>query len=185
MQRELVARAQAGDRDAFTSLIAQSADRLFNVARLILRRDDLAEDAVQDALVNAWTALRGLRDPEKFDAWVHRLLVHACYRAARRERDQRSVEVRELSVDERRTPDAQQSLARRDQMERGFRRLVPDQRAALVLHFYLDLADGPAAEILNVPIGTYKARLSRATTALRAALEADERHVTLPRESTT
>jgi RNA polymerase sigma-70 factor, ECF subfamily len=183
MQRELVARAQAGDRGAFTSLVTQSADRLYDLARLILRRDDLAEDAVQDALVNAWTALRGLRDPDKFDAWVHRLLVHACYRTAGRERDQRTVDVRQLAIDEPRSPDSQQSFARRDQIERGFRRLVPDQRAVLVVHFYLDLADGPAAEILDIPIGTYKARLSRATSALRAALEADERQAALTRES--
>jgi RNA polymerase sigma-70 factor, ECF subfamily len=180
MQQELVARARAGDHDAFTTLVAGSVDRLFNVARLILRSDELAEDAVQDALVGAWTALRGLRDPDRFDAWIHRLLVNACYRASRQERVRRGVEVRALPMDGARASDTQQAdtqhtLAARDQLERGFRRLSPDQRAVLVVHFYVDLPDAQAAEVLDVPIGTFKSRLNRATVALRAALEADER----------
>jgi RNA polymerase sigma-70 factor (ECF subfamily) len=179
MRRELVVRAQAGDHDAFTSLVAGSLQRLYDVARLILRRDDLAEDAVQEALVRAWVALRGLRDPDRFDAWIHRLVVHACYRAAKREGGRRSVEVRDLEMDGPRTPDTQQALANRDQLERGFRRLTPEQRAVLVVHYFLDQPDEAAAEILDIPIGTLKSRLSRATVALRAALEADERP-TLP-----
>ena len=85
-------------------------------------------------------------------------------------------------MDGPRTPDSQQSLAMRDQLERGFRRLSPDQRAVLVTHYYLDLSDGEAAEVLDVPIGTYKSRLNRATTALRAALEADDRQMIVAKE---
>jgi RNA polymerase sigma-70 factor (ECF subfamily) len=182
MQRDLVLRAQMGDHEAFTALVAESAQRLYGVARLILRRDDAAEDAVQEAFVKAWVAIRGLRDADKFDAWIHRLLVRACYRAARREGGRRTAEVRELPMDGPRTPDSQQSLAIRDQLERGFRRLSADQRAVLVAHFYLDLSDAEAAEVLEVPVGTIKSRLSRATTALRAALEADDRQMIVAKE---
>ena len=76
-------------------------------------------------------------------------------------------------------PDGQQALALRDQLERGFRRLPPDQRAVLVLHFYLDLPDAQVADALGVPLGTMKSRLHRATAALRAALEADDRRAIL------
>jgi RNA polymerase sigma-70 factor (ECF subfamily) len=182
MQRDLVVRAQQGDHEAFTALAAGSLQRLYGVARLILRRDDLAEDAVQEAFVKAWVAIRGLRDPDRFDAWIHRLLVHACYRAARQEGGRRSVEVHELPLDGPRTPDTQQSVAMRDQLERGFRRLSADQRAVLVAHYYLDLSDGEAADVLDVPIGTLKSRLNRATIAMRAALEADDRPSDLTRE---
>lgn len=175
MQRDLVVRAQAGDHDAFTTLIAGSLRDWYGIARLILRRDDLAEDAVQDALVKAWVAIRGLRDPNRFDAWIRRLLIHACYRAARLQGGRRRVEVRELPVDAVRTPDTQRSLANRDLLERGFRRLSPDQRAVLVAHYYLDLSDASAAEALDIPLGTLKSRLNRATAALRTALEADDR----------
>ena len=86
MQAELVARAQQGDREAFSELAAVVAPRLHATARLILGQPDRADDAVQDALVEAWRDLRGLRDPERLDAWLHRLLVRACNRHAIRNR---------------------------------------------------------------------------------------------------
>jgi DNA-directed RNA polymerase specialized sigma24 family protein len=77
MQHDLVVRAHAGDLDSFAALTAGRTDRLFAVARLILRDDEQAADAVQDSLLQAWLNLRGLRDPDRFDAWLHRLLVRA------------------------------------------------------------------------------------------------------------
>jgi RNA polymerase sigma-70 factor, ECF subfamily len=67
------------------------------------------------------------------------------------------------------------SLADRDQLERGFRRLKPEQRAVVVLHFYVGLRVPEIAETLGIPSGTVKSRLHYATTVLRAALEADAR----------
>ncbi|HEY8198675.1 MAG TPA: RNA polymerase sigma factor [Candidatus Limnocylindrales bacterium] len=164
-QREFVVRAQAGDHEAFTVLVTGRIEQLFVTARLILRSQDAAEDAVQDALVRAWVGLRGLRDPARFDAWLHRLLVNACYRAARRERGRRLVELKVLRTDGPPVPDGQRQLAARDQLERGFARLPPAQRAVLVLHHYLGLPDAEAAEVLGIPLGTMKSRLSRATAA--------------------
>jgi RNA polymerase sigma-70 factor, ECF subfamily len=175
MKRDLVVRAQHGDHEAFTALVAASLDRLYAAARLILRSQDRAEDAVQDTLVRAWVGLRGLRDPERFDAWLHRLLVNACYRVSRRERGRSLVEIHVLPGAGPVVRDSQRGLAVRDQLERGFRRLPPDQRAVLVLHYYLELRDAEAAAALDIPVGTMKSRLNRATAALRAALDADDR----------
>ena len=175
MERDLVIRAQRGDLDAFSALTVGRTNRLFAAARLILRDDEHAADAVQDALLQAWLDLRGLRDPDRFDAWLHRLLVRACYHAAKRHRDR---EVAELAIDstvEPMTPDGQRGLAVRDQLDRGFRRLSPEQRAVIVLHHYLGLSLAESAEVLAIPLGTMQSRLSRATQAMRAALEADER----------
>jgi RNA polymerase sigma-70 factor (ECF subfamily) len=82
-------------------------------------------------------------------------------------------------------PDAAGPTADRDQLERGFRRLSPEERAVLVVHYYLGMTEREAAAVLDLPIGTVKSRLSRATTALRAALEAEERALVLTKESTT
>jgi RNA polymerase sigma factor (sigma-70 family) len=182
MQQDLVVRAQHGDHDAFSALAAVSIGRLLAVARLILRDEDGAHDAVQEALVGAWLDIRGLRDPARFDAWLRRLLVRSCYRAAKRERSRRLFEVPLLPTDGRSTPDSQAALAARDVLERAFRRLPTEHRAVLVLHHYLDLPDGEAADILDIPIGTFKSRLNRASVALRAAVEADERR-TISQES--
>ena len=175
MQRDLVVRAQRGDLDAFSALTAGTTNRLFGAARLILRDDEHAADAVQDALLQAWLDIRGLRDPDRFDAWLHRLLVRACYRAAKRSRQRAVVELALDSTLELMTPDAQRAVAVRDQLDRGFRRLSPEQRVVVVLHHYLGLSLAESAEALAIPLGTMQSRLSRATQAMRAALDADER----------
>jgi len=77
VDQDLVEQAQRGDREAFAILARTRGDRLFGIARRILHDIDLAEDAVQQALVIAWRELPRLRDPERFDAWLQRLLVHA------------------------------------------------------------------------------------------------------------
>ena len=174
MDRDLVEAARNGDRDAYVDLIRVRADRLFMIAHRILRDVDRAEDALQDALVIAWRDLKGLRDPDRFDAWLQRLLVNVCIGQARRERH-RVARLRVLPVDGPAAPDELLSVADRDQLERGFRRLPPDQRAILVMHHFLGLAPSEIAETLGIPAGTARSRLHHAHRAMRAALEADAR----------
>lgn len=182
MQRDVVLRASTGDHDAFASLATDAYGRLHRTARLILRREDLASDAVQEALTSAWLHIRAVRDPDRFDAWLNRLVVRACYRELRRTR-RGPIEIHVETMESTGVNDAAGSLADRDQLERGFERLSPEHRAVLVVHHYLGLADGEAATVLSVPIGTYKSRLNRAHGSLRAALEAVERVAGTTRES--
>ena len=182
MIRDLVLRAQQGDVEAFSSLTAGRTARLYAVARLILRDDDLAADAVQEALFQAWRDIRALRDPDRFDGWLHRLLVHRCYGAAKRDRNRRQLEIR-FATESPMTGDTQRALAIRDELERGFRRLTTDQRTILVLRHYVGLSLAEAADVLGVPMGTVQSRLNRATQAMRAALEADERAADLAAEA--
>jgi len=183
MHDALVAQAQAGDLEAFSLLTVARTNRMFAVARLILRDDEQAADAVQDALLQAWRDVRGLRDVTRFDAWLHRLLVRSCYRAARRRRNRRIVELKLAWATEPMIPDTQRDVAVLDQLERGFARLSADQRAPIVLHHYLGLSLAESAEILGIPLGTMQSRLSRATQAMRAALEADERLTSVTAEA--
>lgn len=173
MQAELVELARSGDREAFAVLAGGSVDRLYAVARLILRDAELAEDATQEALVRAWRDLPSLRDAERFDAWLYRLIARACADIGRRRRRWRA-EARIL-VAERTEPDSASTLANRDELERGLRRLTPAQQAILVLHFYVGLSPSEAADALDIPVGTAKSRLHYALEALRAAIQADER----------
>lgn len=182
MQRDLVLRASTGDHDAFTSLATGAYARLHRTARLILRREDLASDAVQEALTSAWLHIRAVRDPERFDAWLNRLVVRACHHELRRAK-RGLIEIHVSRIEPTGVDDSTASLADRDQLERGFARLSAEHRAVLVVHYYLGLPDAEAATVLDVPIGTYKSRLNRAHLSLRAALEADERRARLVRES--
>jgi RNA polymerase sigma factor (sigma-70 family) len=183
MQADLVARAINGDHDAFSILAAGAVDRLHRTAWLILRSDQDAADAVQESLLAAWLHIAAVRDPDRFDAWLNRLLVHACYRLAKRATRRT---VREIPIDVFDAPgsgDVQDALATRDQLERAFRRLTPEQRAALVVHHFLGLPDAEAARVLEITLGTFKSRLHRASVAMRAAVEADERVPTAVKES--
>lgn len=181
MGRELVEQAVAGDHDSFVMVAAAAYGRLHAIARLILRDEDAASDAVQEALTSAWLHIRAVRDPDRFDAWLNRLAVHASYREARRRRA-RVVEIRVDQIDAPDGWDAVGAVDARDQLERGFRRLGPEQRAVLVVHHYLQLSDAEAAAVLGIPVGTVKSRLNRATIALRAAIEADDRAPGVTRE---
>lgn len=173
-QRELVERAGRGDHDAFALLAGASVARLEAVARLILRDGELARDAVQEAYIRAWRDLPGLRDPERWDAWLRRLTVNACLDATRR----RKRRVIEVEIDPVRFVDNQDigaGLANRDLLERAFQRLDPAQRAVVVLHFYADLPMSSVADALGVPLGTAQSRLGRALAVLRRAIGAADR----------
>jgi RNA polymerase sigma-70 factor (ECF subfamily) len=174
VQVALVERARAGDEEAFASLARAAGDRLLAIAYRILRDLGLAEDAVQQTLVLAWRELPSLRDVDRFDAWLRRLLVNACYREARRSRHL-AANVRALPSEEPAPGDEYDTVVARDQLDRGFRRLPPEQRAVFVFHHYLGLTLIEVAAELGVPVGTVKSRLHYATNTLRAALEADLR----------
>ena len=177
MNSTLVEQARAGNEEAFASLARGAGDRLLAIAFRILRDLGLAEDAVQQTLVLAWRELPSLRDVDRFDAWLHRLLVNACYRESRLDR-RRVANVRVMPVDGPAASDEFLAVADRDQLERGFRRLPAEQRAVFVFHHYLGLTLPEVAEHLGVPLGTVKSRLHYATNTLRAALEADLRSST-------
>ena len=180
--QELVVRARGGDRDAFSELASRSIGKLTAVARMILRDEYSAQDAVQDAFLDAWRSLPGLRDPDKYDAWMRRLLVRACFNRARGRKRVVDTEIRLTPAHEPATPGVERAVDLHDQLERGLARIPPDQRAAVVLVYYLDLPLAEAAQAMGIPVGTTKSRLNRATQALRAAIEADDRAPSRVRE---
>ena len=168
-------RAREGDRDAFSELVARSIGRLTAVARMILRDEYAAQDAVQETFIEAWRSLPGLREPDKFEAWMRRLLVRACFKGMQRSKRVAAVEIHLTPADEPAIPAGDRNFAIHDQLERGLARIPADQRAVVVLVYYLDLPLADAAQAMGIPLGTTKSRLNRATQALRAAIEADDR----------
>jgi RNA polymerase sigma-70 factor (ECF subfamily) len=174
MERRLVERAMHGDEEAFGQLVDRIGDSLHSVARRILRDTSLAQDATQQALLDAWRNLPTLRDPDRFEAWAYRLVVNACHNEARRERRHRG-NLRLLSHDEPMTPDPASRIAIQDQLDHAFLRLSIEHRTVVVLVHYLGLTPGEAAEVMGTPIGTVRSRLHYALQDLRSALEADSR----------
>ena len=169
MTSELVERAQRGDHEAFDALAGAAYHRLYAIARRILRDGYAAEDAVQDTLVRAWRDLRGLRDRDRWDAWLHRLLVHACQDQVRRRR-RRPLEVPVLAIDQPAVDDRLAQLVDRDELERAFLQLTIEQRAALVLTHYVGLSAAEVSQILGIPTGTVYSRLHYGARAMRAVI---------------
>jgi len=175
MHVELVERARRGDRDAFASIAAASVDRCYALAYRILRDPHRAQDAAQQALLGAWRDLPTLRDVERFDAWLHRLVVHACYVEARGER-RHVAKIRVLSMGPEAGPDIASAVVTRDELEAAFRKLSPEHRAVVVLHHHLGYQLTEIAETLGIPAGTARSRLHHAVRQLRAALDPGAAH---------
>src|SRR4029078_7102175 len=147
VQDLLVERARRGDRDAFSALAARVVAGRDSLAYAGLRDADLSRAAVQAALLGAWRDLPDLREVEKFDAWLHRLVVHACYAEARRA-SRWTGAVRALPTQHPTLPDTAISVADRDELERAFRRLPPEQPAVVALRYSLDL---PLRRVARAP----------------------------------
>jgi RNA polymerase sigma-70 factor (ECF subfamily) len=174
----LIRRAQTGDVDAFTALVAGRFEPMQRTAMAILGHEADARDAVADALAAVWRELPRLREPAAFDAWSMRILVHAC---RRRLRGRGRARVRELSLDtaaaagaSRTTTGPANDVAGRIALERAFERLDADARTILVLHHLDGRGLTEVAAVLGIPVGTAKSRLFAARRALERALEREQ-----------
>ena len=167
MSRDLVERAAKGEEAAYAALVRLHSDRLFSIAYRVLRDQYLAEDALQQTLITVWNELPRLRDPDRFDAWTYRLIVRASSAEARREKRGSKVQLLPEDADAAPGPDEFRVVVDRDQLERGFRRLSPEQRAVLVLQHYEGLSLAEIADVLGIPVGTVKSRLHAALVKLQ------------------
>ena len=161
-----------GDDIAFTELIDLDGDRCYAIAYRILRDVERAQDAVQQAFLLAWRELPRLRDVTRFQVWLHRLVVNACYEELRRHR-RWTHNVRALPLEGPSGGDEFVTIDERDALERAFQRLTPAHRAVVVLHHHAGLPLASIAEVTGVPVGTIKSRLHYATRTLRESLAVD------------
>jgi RNA polymerase sigma-70 factor (ECF subfamily) len=170
----LVRRAQRGDHEAFEAIVGGSIDRLFALASLMTRDHALAEDAVQDAFTRAWRDLPRMREPERLAAWLSRLTVNASYDLLRRRRHVR----RALPLDAApQLPGEWASDVDRIDLAAAYGRLPAEQRAVVVLHYYVGLPLDEIAVTLDVPPGTVRSRLNTALRSMRAWLGPVDRSI--------
>jgi RNA polymerase sigma-70 factor (ECF subfamily) len=170
----LVERARHGDREAFARLVSVRSDRVLRIARAILESETDAHDAAQNALVSAWVNLPRLRDLDRFDAWINRILRNECTDILRRRRGTRVVDLSaaetEVGVAAAGDPDARLEATT---LQAAFRRLSVDDRTILLLHHLHELPLAEVARQLAIPLGTAKSRLWGARRALERALETE------------
>ena len=165
MDRELLVRAKAGDREAFEQIVVAKGEPLFRTAMAILGNEADARDATQEAFVSAWRAIGSLKDFDRFDAWMGRVLINACRMTLRTRRRTTAVALPDIP-----SGDGSARLAETADFDAAFDRLTVDQRALLVLHHLHGYGVREIAAWLGIPTGTIKWRLSRARRALAAEL---------------
>ena len=178
-QRGLVERAAKGDHNAFAELVPAVYPRLSGIAQLILRDPELARDAAQETLIRAWRDLPGLRDPDRFDAWLHRLVVRTSLNLIRRRR-RRPIEVEITPLETPSVADESGQIVDRQVLAEGLLALPPEWRAIVVLHFYVGLSLPETAQAMGLPVGTVKSRLHRSLAILRVAIGLEDASIPAP-----
>ena len=175
MERSLIERARAGDRDAFEVLVRFKVDAVYRTSLAILGNPTDAQDATQDAFISMWRSFRGLRDVDRFDAWFGRIVTNACRMALRHRRTVREIPMTTgLPEREADGTDAFAASIAADDFDQAFDSLAVEQRSLLVAHYLDGRSVESLADELGVPIGTAKSRLFTARRALERALEAVE-----------
>jgi RNA polymerase sigma-70 factor (ECF subfamily) len=161
----------AGDAEAFGTLVVRYQDEYMRFAvRMLGTRDD-ADEALQAAFVRAFRALAQCRNPERFGAWLYRIVVNECRtRATRRGRRERWF-VRDEALLLKAPAVVGDDAAVREEIQRALDRLPPEQREAFVLKYVEELSYEEMAEITGVGISALKMRAKRACRRLRGLLE--------------
>lgn len=169
-EAELLSAARQGDDEAFGRLVRPCLDRAYRLALRILHDAAEAEDAVQDALYNAWRALPRFRGEAKFSTWLYRIVWRQCVDRARRRRPL-ALEEGIVASDQSSDPATRfESVETRDEVEQALRRLSVPYRTVLTLFYMEDLPIKEIADIVGLPQGTVKTHLHRARKELRNLL---------------
>ena len=171
VQAALIEAARAGDEAAFERLTRTRTDAMYRLSVAITADEADAADALQESLIAAWRHLPGLREADRFEAWLARIVVNSCRMTlrARSRRRVREIPIEQLASAAAPRPDADSELLRR-----ALRRLPAERREILALHYFEDRPVAELAEILSIPVGTAKSRLFHARAALQKALTEEE-----------
>jgi RNA polymerase sigma-70 factor (ECF subfamily) len=167
-ERDVIARAQAGDHDAFRLLVERYAAVGSRTARVLLTNPVDAEDASQEAWLDAWRALPRFDLERPFRPWLLTIVANRCRMKARRHNPE--VALSDGMTDER-AVQVEAGTEYDGELQEALDSLEPGQRQVLALRFYADLQLEEIAEAIDMPLGTVKSRLYRGLERLRERLQ--------------
>lgn len=177
-ERGLIARASAGDPEAFNRLMERHERRMYAVAlRMCANRED-AQDCLQEAMLRVFRAIGGFKGESSFSTWVYRITMNTCLDELRRKKNKQASSLDDLldegwaPADERGSPEKQAVRAETARtLRRAIGELPEDMRAAVVLRDIEGYAYEEIARALEVNVGTVKSRISRGREKLREKLK--------------
>jgi RNA polymerase sigma-70 factor, ECF subfamily len=184
MEENLIRRAQAGDQAAFRTLVERYLPVAWRICRILLADRGMAEDALQDAWIDVWTALPRVDMRRPIRPWLLTVVANRCRMAARR-RSVPTIPLDEAPIEQLHSVDSiahelelrdrhQAELTRYAALQTALSTLSRDQRQLLALRYQAELELGEIALIIGAPIGTVKSRLHRTLAALRAQLTSSQ-----------
>jgi len=172
-ESNLVSRAQQDDRSAYGELVRRHYPGVVNVVYRMCGDSHLAEDAAQDAFIQAWLHLPSYRPQTQLRGWLYRIAINAALDFLRREAATTPQNIENLALvspgqdPEGITIDGE----RADQVRRAVMSLAPASRAVLILREYKGFSYQQTAEALDIPVGTVMSRLNYARQCLRKLLD--------------
>jgi RNA polymerase sigma-70 factor (ECF subfamily) len=185
-ERQLVGQLQAGDAEAYEQLVREQGGRMLAVARRMLRNDDDARDAVQDAFISAVKAIDRFEGQSKLGTWLHRILVNAALmkiRSKKRRKDEVNIEAllprfkEDGHAIEPATEwnESAEAAVQRSELKvlvlESIDRLPEKYRTVMLLRDIEQVSTEEAAQLLEVSTNVVKTRLHRARQSLRALLD--------------
>jgi RNA polymerase sigma-70 factor (ECF subfamily) len=171
---EIVREARNGRAEAFEHLVQHHGSDMYRLAAAIVGPDD-AHDVAQEAFVAAWRDMPSLRQVDRFEVWLRRIVINRSRNAlrARGRRPTQRLEAMTTAETASRGPDFREAIHTRAGLDTAFEGLSADHRAALVLHYGSELSIRETADAMGVAVGTAKSRLNAALGRMRAAMEGD------------
>jgi RNA polymerase sigma-70 factor (ECF subfamily) len=175
---ELVRLAQAGDTRAFDELVRRYRDKVYRLSYKILRHEEDAAEALQDAFLSAYRGLKNFKAESTFSTWLYRIATNASLMKYRRRRDGH------VSLEQSQSPDGSGEPLQipdwsaqppadllnketHDVMEEGIQRLPEELKTVFVLRDVEELSNAEVAEVLHLSVAAVKSRLHRARISLR------------------
>lgn len=171
---DLVEEAKLGNNDAFTLLVEKNKLKMYKVAKSILKNEDDVCDAIQNALMSAYTNINKLQNSQFFSTWIIRILINKCYDIANKNQ---KVYSNVIDIDEYNTDDGLKSYDSYDSeslVENVLSTIDEDLKTITVLYYYNDYSVSEIARILDIPEGTVKSRLSRARSKIYEVIKGEE-----------
>lgn len=167
---ELVELAKAGNQEAFSKLIEEIKFKLYKTGISILKNDEDTCDAIQETLINAYKSINTLKNNQYFSTWIIRILINKCYDIIRKNK-------KVVYLDEKMQLEQDtyyEIYSQESELEAILNKIDKDLKMVTVLYYYDDLSVSEISEMLNIPEGTVKSRLSRARNKLYTILKEEE-----------
>ena len=156
-------KAMHGDNEAFSRVIIQNKEAMYKTAITILKSEDDAYDALQEALIKMYKNISKLENKEAFNFWSRRIIVNCCYDLINKNKKVVDINSKLMENFEEAREDIYDC---EDSLVQTLDKIEPDLRVTATLYYYNDLSTKEIAQILEIPVGTVKSRLARAREKL-------------------